>query len=524
MRVPKITRKRLLIFALAMVIASAVYITAVNAPSPGVTIRFEIYEDGQRITDLLARSDVVAAVFVRAISPDGEVPVYVGPTTGMVHVPASALAPIAKNWTESLKARGSNPENFFTALIVSVAVVNKTDGRPILHATYFVDYPPAKIARGEAEVIRTLHVAKKRGESGAFVAKVDRDERRVLLPSFKFDSPHPPYTEPPRDFYCLYSTPATSYNMCWWRKAWVGVDNLTKVLPSSYFAVYNGKTYMKVPVIIAVNNYTISGSIGISIGTLTTTSQLAVGAAVAVPNDKGVSISLSGWSWGAGQQYIFADSLFLDPTRSGWIWIWGRPVFASYNYWYYARNGNNYIYYSGEEDYFYIADIYTSGSTIMHGSSFGLPNEILNFFYGGVKKQWLIVPNTALADGMLDPGEDVQFSQIFPYFDKCGADFEIGIPVGAIAATALSALTKSPQLALPMSIMSSIEATLSAQGASIYIIGNIKNYGDHPGVPNDYNVPELIYIAVGRYNYTATDIFGRTCAYSVPAGLYIESW
>ncbi|MEM3326659.1 MAG: hypothetical protein QXK63_04350, partial [Thermoproteus sp.] len=260
-----------------------------------------------------------------------------------------------------------------------------------------------------------------------------------------------------------------------------------------------------------------SGTVDFGIMIIPATSRLAVGAAVAAPGEHGPSISLAGWSWG-GQRYYLSDVLALGPTTSGWIWIWGRPVFTSYDVWYYT---GTHSYYEGEEDYFYIADIYVSGTTVVSGLSFGLPQEIINFFYGGINKQQLVIPDMALADGKLDPGETFQLGQIFPYFDKCGADFEVGVPIGAVAAAVLA---RSPiRLALSKDAIPGVEVSLSVQGANIYVFGSIHNYGDHPGIPTDHDVPEFIYVAVGKYSYTARDIWGNTCLYQVPAGLYVES-
>ncbi|MGC9051184.1 hypothetical protein [Pyrobaculum sp.] len=502
---------------LAALAAVAFVVLGFQTPSPGITLRFELYEAGVKKSDLFTRPDVAAAVFVRAVTPDGEVAVFSGPTRGSVHIPAGALADVAKNWTELLRARGHDPEDFFTSLIVSLAVVNKTSGRPLFYTTYFLDYPPAKVARGDRELIYTLHVAKGRGEWRAHVAKVDREEKKNPLSTFSLAAYQPPYVEPPKDVYCVVYPSDIPASVCWYRKAWVGVDNLTAVFPSTYFTNYNGRLYMKVPVVMAVNNFTYSGSVEITIGTLSTTSQFAIGAAIAAPGDVSPSISLGGWSWG-GQQYFLADELFLDPTRSGWIWIWGRPVFASYRVEYCA---GFYCTDLGEEDYFYIADVYFSGNTIITGKSFGLPQEIVSLFYGGVDKQQLVISNTALSDGKLDPGETVWFSQIFPYFDRCGADFEVGIPVGAIV---LAVLTRVPvPVVLPKGVFPGVDISLSVQGATIYVLGSISNYGDHPGVPTDYNAPEYIYAAVSKYQYTATDLWGNTCRYQVPSGIYIEA-
>ncbi|MCU7787374.1 hypothetical protein ODS41_05505 [Pyrobaculum sp. 3827-6] len=502
--------------ALAALVAVVFVVLGFQTPSPGVTLRFELYEAGVKKSDLFTRPDVAAVVFVRAVTPDGEVAVFSGPTRGSVHIPAGALADVAKNWTELLRARGHDPEDFFTALIVSLAVVNKTSGRPLFYTTYFLDYPPAKVARGDRELIYTLHVAKGRGEWRAHVAKVDREEKRGLLASYGSAPPSmkPPYAEPPKDTWCEVVNPDPPVFICWYRKAWVGVDNLTAVFPSTYFTNYNGRLYMKVPVVIAVNNFTYSGSVGLSIiGGILTTSQLAVGVSLSVPGNSRSSINLARWSWG-GKQYYLTDGLFLGPTSSGWIWILGRPVFVSYDVYYEGPIGREYI---REEDYFYIADIYISGSTIVSGKDFGLPQEIIDFFYGGVDKQRLSISNTALSDGALQPGETMWFHEIFP----CGVGFEVDIPVGAVA---LAVLTRTPiPITLPKGVFPGIDISLSIQGAVIEVAGSITNYGDHPGVPNDYNVPEYIYAAVSKYQYTATDLWGNTCHNQVPPVIYIEA-
>jgi hypothetical protein len=371
------------------------------------------------------------------------------------------------------------------------------------------------VARGDRELIYTLHVAKGRGEWRGHVAKVDREEKRGLLASYGSPSMKPPSVEPPRDTWCELISPEPPTFICWYRKAWVGVDNLTAVFPSTYFTTYNGRLYMKVPVVMAVNDYTYSGTVNVIIRVESTTQQVAVSATLAVPGDFGPSISLAGWSWG-GQQYYLDNNLILGPTTSGWIWIWGRPVFASYDVYYEGPVGRSYI---QEENYFYIADIYISGSTIVSGRDFGLPQEIINFFYGGVDKQQLVIPNTALSDGALQPGEYILFEEIFPYFDRCGADFEVGIPLGSIVSAALARTRTS----LPIDVFPGVDISLSVQGARIYIKGSIHNHGDHPDIPTDYNAPEYIYVAVSKYQYTATDLWGNICRYQVPSGIYIEA-
>lgn len=173
-----------------VVLAAVLFVVlAFQTPSPGITLRLKPYEAGVKKSDLLTRPEVAAAVFIRAVTPDGEAVVFSGPVRGSVHIPASALADVARNWTELLKARGHDPKDFFTALIVSLAVINKTSGKPLFYTTYFLDYHPAKVAREDRELIHTLHVAKGRGQRRAHVVKVDRGEKRGLLAGYSFAPP-----------------------------------------------------------------------------------------------------------------------------------------------------------------------------------------------------------------------------------------------------------------------------------------------------------------------------------------------
>lgn len=65
---------RLALIIIAIVAATAVLVSMTSL-SPGVIIYFTLYESdkgGVVQRDLFSRGDVIAAVFVRAITPDGE--------------------------------------------------------------------------------------------------------------------------------------------------------------------------------------------------------------------------------------------------------------------------------------------------------------------------------------------------------------------------------------------------------------------------------------------------------------------
>jgi len=170
-------------------------------------MEFELYEyysgTVEKRTLLFAHPDAAAVVFTGAVTPEGEVGVYSGRTSGVVHVSASALSHVVEAWLNETRARGGDPETFSTALVVSLAIVNKASGVPLYYATYFLDYSPGKVSKGR-ELVYALYVVKERGAWRARVAEVDREEG---APPFGAYSLSPPYQEPPEASHCEVADP-----------------------------------------------------------------------------------------------------------------------------------------------------------------------------------------------------------------------------------------------------------------------------------------------------------------------------
>ncbi|MFN7106521.1 MAG: hypothetical protein ACK4M3_08090, partial [Pyrobaculum sp.] len=156
-------------------------------------------------------------------------------------------------------------------------------------------------------------------------------------------------------------------------------------------------------------------------------------------------------------------------------------------------------------------------SFIQGGYNDGLPDgRIMNIIFSGSSPKKLEIPDTVLKDGKLDPRESIKLQQVFPYFDKCGANFEATIPVGAFAALACTTLTGGTSASACVYFLSNIGISLSHQGPQIYIFGDITNHGAYE--KTGYNVSEYVYMAVSNYQYSS-----GSCYYNVPVATYFET-
>ncbi|MCI4396877.1 MAG: hypothetical protein JHC28_04895, partial [Thermoprotei archaeon] len=291
-------------------------------------------------------------------------------------------------------------------------------------------------------------------------------------------------------------------------------ENLTSYLPSDYFMNVNGKLYMKVPVLILNNTASTNNQIFavlIAGGSITTNiyptfsygkilDSLAKGLMPQVTLQKG---SQAIWSSLA----FFDDVGDVYPNQGAWIWIWARPVYSIYKVY------DMWLGYIEDDAQAVITDAYAINNLIQGGGNSGYPSQtIMDMMFKGSNLTQLIVPNSTLSDGILSPGEYIHSSQFYSLYDTCGANFEVGIPVGSMLATAACLALNLELGGVPCLVA---EAFLSAFGVSIsgsqsiVIVDDlIKNIG-----PSN----EAVYIATSNYPYSS-----GSCIYKVPIGLYVE--
>ncbi len=303
-------------------------------------------------------------------------------------------------------------------------------------------------------------------------------------------------------------------------------ENMTVLLPSDYFTSRNNVLYMKVPVLIVYNEGSVSGIISSSISTLRSdaglrfdlvfttgslTDQIRNGIIPAVNLYKG------GSTWGGGV-YFFGINYYTSPGSVKWAYIWGRPVFEIANK-YYCYRGEECLL-LGEEARAYISDVMLNGSYIQGGSQDGWPHSvIMDSFFNGTSLQRLILSGGALSNGYLDVNETLVLFEVTSFYDVCGSDFEIGLPVGSVLAMgacyAIGLGVGTPACQVARAFAGAFMVPMRYDGGFVFISGTLANYGRIGDVGSDK--PEAIYVAISRYTYKQS-----SCSYNVPAGLYFK--
>ncbi len=151
-----------------------------------------------------------------------------------------------------------------------------------------------------------------------------------------------------------------------------------------------------------------------------------------------------------------------------------------------------------------VTEFYVVNNVIQSGYDSQLPKSIVDMMFKGSSFQYYTT---------LYPGQDVRWYEVFQTYDRCGADFEIGIPVGAIAAVyiiAYGGTALGPAAYTAAALFSSIGVSISAQGSSITIFGGVGN------MPQ--SVPVDLSILTSNLRYSQGG-----CTYNVPIVIYVNA-
>lgn len=315
---------------------------------------------------------------------------------------------------------------------------------------------------------------------------------------------------------------------CYELVAEIRPENMTNILPSSYFMPVSNALYMKIPVLIVENVFMYSGVVGSSIvigihnarfGVRLTFSAGKITESILNNSLPDVPIELGGYTW-SNINYTYSELLSLDPEQSAWAYIWARPI-TRFLKEYFCRfyTAEPMCEYRRDVVEAFITSILVSGTTIQGGSELGLPHSIImQNFYNGTNATIPFIPETPLSDGDLDPGESIALERVFSYYDTCGSGFEVGIslaPLATAVCTALSLSPASPACTIAVAFTSAFHISLDHEPPEIYISGVLKNHGQLSG--RGYNIYEIVYMRISRYKYK----YG-TCEFSVPAGIYFR--
>jgi len=188
--------------------------------------------------------------------------------------------------------------------------------------------------------------------------------------------------------------------------------------------------------------------------------------------------------------------------------MWARPVIGFYKVY------DMWLGYVGDEVQGIVSDVYVSGSDIQGGYTYGAPSQtIMNMLFNGTSLNFVTI---------LAPNQGITLSKLFNAY---GSDFEIGLPIGSLLASAACLAINATAggiggIACEVAVMftETIGVSLSAYGSNVYITGFIQNVGDSPFISNDYNTVEGIYVAVSNYKYIL-----NSHQVNPPLGIYIDS-
>jgi len=550
---------------IAVVIAiPVVAITIVSTPPAGVYIELKLFRDvGGSIRPLDVGRDVGVAISVLAISSPNYngsdfVPIYAGKYSGEpIYIPAKGkLLDVAKAWEEEHKIHGARMDTFEHGLIVFVHILNLTAiknrdyGR--MEVARYVDSIPIKpmdIIAGKAiQYTVSLAIGDER------TARLISVDRKYLSIELNIPSVRKVYAATPEQLpsgeegrWCTenldYPGVGERPFICYRRKYYIGPENLTTILPQGYVSPCipsNGKMCMKTPIMMIYNQYYHSGTLTTSIyiqanyrsGTYLTWS---LGDLTAGLLD--YKINLAGYT--ISDYFEFINGTSVPPESKYWIWILARPIFVVYETYYVG--GENYAerFLTGEIDNYlngcniggccicdawgycwvyrandtitsaitYIGyNVYNSKKYIIGAREWGEPpKQIVDMMFNGTEEKYVKT---------LNPNETLLFDEIFSAYDAI--NFELGAPIGAAAAAFLKyyGLITNPYV---LAFIAGFSVDIAQEG-SMHILGYITNVGDDPGIPNDYNIREAVYIRVSSYEYVKNGY-----RFKVPIGIYFRS-
>jgi len=510
------SRKFLAIASLFTVaaIASASYAVValglIGVPSyPQIVINLEFLKKDPstgKLVDasgILSSKDVMVELQINAIAPPTESEdiitlhsgVYAG--KGPIVISTPLFQNLSREWILVYKSRSVDPSSAYSGLIIRAIAFNTTSKQMIFQVYDSISYSPYQVANGNS-----LFVTIQAENSSAKALSIDASYSKSVMLSSKAEEKQIGI-DSIVDKLVAQITP----------------ENLTSYLPSDYFMNVNGKLYMKVPVVILNNSYAYSATMNVylsisaqSSGVIVTYPTFSTTGNIldSIKNGQLPNVNFymgSSYIWG-GNTYNFQDSPIVSPLEVNWVWMWARPVLSFYKVY------NMWQGYVGDEVQGIVSDVYVSGNNIQGGDTYGAPSQtIMNMLFNGTSLNFVTI---------LTPYQGVNLSQLFNAY---GSDFEIGLPIGSLLASAaclaIGAATGGiGDIACEVAEMftETVGVSLSAYGSNVYITGFIQNRGDVPSVSNDYNTDEVIYVAVSNYTYIL-----NSHQVNPPLGIYIDS-
>jgi len=526
-----------------------------SRPEPGIYLDLRVYGRAVDITQSLrVWRGVVTCVFVDLVEPEQAVPVAEKCFGGVpgVFIPYKLLEPGLRRWWRTLNASKVPLQNIRATevgLMVRVRIYDAVNGKEIFYGLNSLPIPLNLFEKPRAiqyilalrkEISQLVPIERKEITfTPSNVESIEKDSTKQSMMSVAKAQSYlcTPYeSQPGWRCGCVYIEEYGCSCTCYKRVAVVTPEILQQqgALPPNYFRVGgDGLLYVATPILI-IDNTQNKGFIWASISM---NRDAKLEARLSFSTDKvlpealqgkapSINIRLGGATFGG--EYYYGVHLFVCPGTAQWAYIWARPIFEWYSV-YQCGDLGPYPCSTGQLEYIrddiraYISNVLTSGPDILGGRFDGLPADtLMETFFSGVN----ITNDIPYLKYPFDPGSACQLRYVFQGYDTCGSGFQIGIPVGAIAATAFC---KGDSLCAAMiAIASGFQVSLDYEPANIYIDGVIRNWGAANfglGCPAQ-DVTVYMYFATSRFSYVQPPpswcSWCSPCYYKVPAGIYVR--
>lgn len=381
-----------------------------------ITFRDDQGERIQLSRDIVLYTQVFATTVEGSRFEDVKVEVLRGRVNESVMVgsiivlkPEGKFGEVVREWVEYIEKRSLNPKTS-SSVQINLWVVNTSSGEIIARLSRYYTYEPVAIASGKSIVIE-VDVAISSTNGGL----------RLL------------YEHKNQDINCI---------LTYWERLWhIGPENFTGK-PYVIYDPGDATYYTKTP-LIAVINHALSPIITTIIAPYRTSWSASIGMGYGL-QEKGLDANVTIYKAGiVREDYVYFGYILLaNPGETKNIYVWARPIAEFYR----EIEMNTCTGISTPTGYEKL-DTYVKSVRIIDkygskyydgGVDYGLQDWLYQWFYGSPVFSENYI-------GFLAAGDGRHLAEIIrKYVDVCSADFEIPIPVGAMAATLLASHGFSP--------------------------------------------------------------------------------
>ena len=528
--------------------ASSLYLTTVSPASPtgepAVILSFLAWRNG--LVTHLGDDMIISILATLPLPPDMASAegvdtrvVYSGVARDRAVIAWERLADIIEGWVRLYRGRG-NDNMPYIGLIVRVDVVDKTTGAVVAAGMTSLPLDTALLSEGRAAAYTLVIEMPGDGVTGVVgvrVAGIDYYDRftaaSILAGPPSDGSAH----HQPLEGFDACNSVGSGLMICYRRTYYVGVGNLTGVLPDAYIVHVGDIAYAKVPVLIGYINLSkpspfITGTL--MIPSLSFTAGIypalfigdGVAHALRNPATKGFPPVMpwigDGPAWG-GRGYYLYRILFLfpkPPSNAGLLYILARPYLEVFSVYLVRGEGAEYLH---DEAVASVSDVLTLNNRI--NCSRDVAAE-----YAALLKVLTAASKEVYVGTIRPPSSsptNIYLYQVYEALGLRGTDFEISVPVGAFAALFIQSLMggSGVNASVTVTALAGVQASLSVVGEGA-VSGWFQNHGAFGDVPECVNASKDVYVMVSAVGYVQHPPWWCTDCdpqyYNVSAGTYFR--